>query len=156
MKYYYLCFFLFLISCNDARVFENQIDLGGYWTLSDSKTFEFDVKDSTKSYDITGSVRNQNKYIYYNLYIKYELYRGDSLLMTDLAEVILFEPKTGKPLGRGLGDTFNHEFEIMKDYVFAAPDTYQMKLSQFMRLDTLQYLDRIGLRVSQTTPDVIL
>ena len=66
MKYYYLCFFLFLISCNDARVFENQIDLGGYWTLSDSKTFEFDVKDSTKSYDITGSVRNQNKYIYYN------------------------------------------------------------------------------------------
>ena len=52
-------------------------------------------------------VRNKNSYAFNNLYVKYELFHEDSLIKTDLTEVILFEPKTGKPLGTGMGSTFD-------------------------------------------------
>jgi gliding motility-associated lipoprotein GldH len=65
-----------------------------------------------------------------------------------LAEVILFESKTGKPLGTGMGSTFDRNFDLIKSYYFNTSGHYKMRLTQFMRIDTLQDIDQIGLRVA--------
>ena len=148
MRVFCLCVLFFLLGCDHNRIFEKHIDLKGFWPQQSAQLFEFDIIDLGTPYQITGMVRNKNTYSFDNLYIKYELFNEDSLIKTDLAEVILFEPKTGKPLGTGMGSTFDCNFELIKSYSFKASGHYRMRLTQFMRVDTLQDIDQIGLRVT--------
>ena len=60
----------------------------------------------------------------------------------------MFEPKTGKPLGTGMGSTFDRNFDFIQSHTFEVSGHYSMKLTQFMRLDTLQDIDQIGVRVA--------
>ena len=148
MRIFCLCVLLFLMGCERNRIFEKHVDLKGFWPQQSSQLFEFDIIDLETPYQITGMVRNKNTYAFNNLYIKYELFHEDSLIITDLTEVILFEPKTGKPLGTGMGSTFDRNFDLIKAHSFKASGHYRIKLTQFMRIDTLQDVDQIGLRVA--------
>ena len=94
MRIFCLCTLFSLLGCDHNRIFEKHIDLKGIWLQQSSQLFEFDIIDSQIPYQITGLVRNKNSYAFNNLYIKYELFYEDSLIKTDLTEVILFEPKS--------------------------------------------------------------
>tara|TARA_B110000046_G_scaffold152638_1_gene161902 strand:- start:407 stop:868 length:462 start_codon:yes stop_codon:yes gene_type:complete len=148
MRVFSLCFLFLLLGCDSNRIFEKHIDLKGFWPQESAQLFEFDIMDLETPYQLTGMVRNKNTYAFNNLYVKYELFHEDSLIKTDLTEVILFEPKTGKPLGTGMGSTFNCNFDFIKSYFFKASGHYRMELTQFMRIDTLRDIDQIGLRVA--------
>ena len=148
MRIFCLCILFSLLGCDRNRIFEKHIDLKGNWPQESSHLFEFDIIDSKIPYQITGMVRNKNSYAFNNLYVKYELFYEDSLIKTDLTEVILFEPKTGKPLGTGMGSTFDRNFDFIQSHTFEVSGHYSMKLTQFMRLDTLQDVDQIGVRVA--------
>jgi len=148
MRIFCLCILFSILGCDSDRIFEKYIDLKGIWPQQSSQLFEFDIIDSEIPYHITGMVRNKNSYAFNNLYVKYELFYEDSLIKTGLTEVILFEPKTGKPLGTGMGSTFDRNFDFIKSYTFEASGHYRMKITQFMRLDTLQDIDQIGVRVA--------
>ena len=148
MRIFCLCILFSFFSCDRNRIFEKHIGLKGIWPKQSSQLFEFDIIDPKIPYQITGLVRNKYSYAFNNLYVKYELFYGDSLIKTDLTEVILFEPKTGKPLGTGMGSTFDRNFNFIKSYTFEASGHYTMKLTQFMRLDTLRDIDQIGVRVA--------
>ena len=148
MRIFCLGVLFFLLGCGQNRIFEKHINLKGFWPQKSAQLFEFDIIDLGTPYQITGMVRNKNTYAFNNLYIKYELFHEDSLIKTDLAEVILFESKTGKPLGTGMGSTFNCNFDLIKSYYFNTSGHYKMRLTQFMRIDTLQDIDQIGLRVA--------
>lgn len=148
MRIFSLCILFSLLGCDRNRIFEKHVDLKGSWPLQSSQLFEFDIIDSEIPYHITGMVRNKNSYAFNNLYIKFELFHEDSLIKTNLTEVILFEPKTGKPLGSGMGSTFDRNFDFVKSHTFETSGHYKIKLTQFMRLDTLKDIDRIGVRVA--------
>ena len=148
MRIFSLCILFSLSGCDRNRIFEKHVDLKGSWPLQSSQLFEFDIIDSEIPYQITGMVRNKNSYAFNNLYVKFELFHEDSLIKTNLTEVILFEPKTGKPLGSGMGSTFDRNFDFVKSHTFETSGHYKIKLTQFMRLDTLKDIDRIGVRVA--------
>jgi gliding motility-associated lipoprotein GldH len=148
MRIFSLFILFSLLGCDRNRIFEKHVDLKGSWPLQSSQLFEFDIIDSEIPYHITGMVRNKNSYAFNNLYIKFELFHEDSLIKTNLTEVILFEPKTGKPLGSGMGSTFDRNFDFVKSHTFETSGHYKIKLTQFMRLDTLKDIDRIGVRVA--------
>ncbi len=151
MRIFCLCILFSLMGCDRNRIFEKHYDLKGFWPQKSSQLFEFHIIDFDTPYQITGMVRNKNSYAFNNLYIKYELFHEDSLIKTDLTEVILFEPKTGKPLGTGMGSTFDLNFDFIKSYSFETSGYYRMKLTQFMRIDTLKDIDQIGLRIAAVT-----
>ena len=67
----------------------------------------------------------------------------------------LFDAKSGKPFGNsGLGDIYDHRFELLKDYQFKDRGRYKIKFEQLMRVDTLQGILAIGLRVeNNNVPD---
>ena len=148
MRIFSLCILFSLLGCDRNRIFEKHVDLKGSWPLQSSQLFEFDIIDSEIPYQITGMVRNKNSYAFNNLYVKFELFHENSLIKTNLTEVILFEPKTGKPLGSGMGSTFDRNFDFVKSHTFETSGHYKIKLTQFMRLDTLKDIDRIGVRVA--------
>ena len=155
MKKYLLPAFVlltfFLSSCDKNRIFEQNHDLeNNAWRIPAIQEFNFEVKDTSKKYAIYFNVRNAVFYEYYNLYLKHTLLGPNrNVISTNLHEQYLMDKKTGKPLGDGAGDIFDHQVLALKDQPFAQPGTNTIKLQQYMRRDPLPGSMAVGVRVEK-------
>lgn len=143
--------FTFLISCDDARVYEENLDITNkIWIADSTKTFQFNIKDADMKYNLYFNLRNTVSYPYENIYVTYTL--KDTLenqLKQELINFNLFDPKTGEPFGSGLGDVFDHQLPILNNYKFDHTGPYVFQLQQYMRLDSLPEIISAGLRIEQ-------
>ncbi|MDN5205677.1 gliding motility lipoprotein GldH [Fulvivirgaceae bacterium BMA10] len=144
---------LILNACDSSRVFEQNTDLeNGYWPKNDVKAFDFEIKDETEAYNIYYNIRNSISYPYHNLYLTYSI--EDSLgnnISQALQNMNLFDPKTGEPVGSGLGDIFDIQILALKDFKFKHPGKYTFRMQQFMRMDTLPDILAVGMRIERAT-----
>ncbi len=115
-------------------------------------SFTFNINDPGKKYDLSFFVRNSIDYEYQNIYIQYYLEDQTGNVVTEkLHNVIIFDPKTGKPLGNGVGDTYDIERTFLNGFTFNQEGEYTLRFDQFMRKDTLKNIQAIGLKVSETS-----
>ncbi|MFY0689514.1 MAG: gliding motility lipoprotein GldH [Cyclobacteriaceae bacterium] len=142
-----------LFSCNDDLVFERFEVLEDSWKEEQPITFQFEIEDISKNYDLEVGFRYGNQYSFYNLYVEYLLASKSDTLTHKLEEIILFEPKTGKPMGSGLGDVFDIEKIVQRQFRFEQPGTYTLSLMQFMRREELTEIEHVGFRLSQSSPE---
>jgi gliding motility-associated lipoprotein GldH len=147
----YSLLILFLIifsSCDSSRIYEEFRDVGSQWIATDTLKFDVEVDSVNTRYTIDFHVKNDISYPFNNLYFQILLINeeGEEVLK-DLKEIILFDPKTGKPQGSGLANSFENTVTIYDNYTFDEPGTYTFLVNQFMRMDTLPSIERIGLRV---------
>ena len=142
---------LSLSSCDKNRIYEQNIDIpDNNWKIEDVKEYSFDIKDTTKAYDIYFNVRNLLSYEYYNLYISQTLLGPDgNKIYTRLHDMYLMDKKTGEPLGSGTGDIFDHSFLAVKQQHFNKAGTYKIRLTQYMRKNPLPGIMAVGIKVSQ-------
>ena len=148
-----LCILLF-VGCNANRTYERFHTLPAYWHKDDGQRFVFEIKEEEVAYNLVAQFKQDIDYPNYNFYFQYSLKsETDSLLSQELKEVVFFEPKTGKPLGSGIGDTFDHEYSLVDDFYFPGPGTYQVDFHQFMRVDSIPNILRLGLRVEKAQPN---
>ena len=140
---------LLLIACDSSRVYEDYKDLDqGLWHLDSLQSFSFKISDTTKSYDILATFRTASAYPFYNLYFQYSLLdSAENSIKKQLKECHFFDPKTGRPLGSGLGDLFDHIVVLDENYAFPAKGSYRVRLQQYMRTDTLPFILSVGTRV---------
>ncbi len=158
--FFYLPFLLVIAtftSCLDkARVFEENKDFEAkYWDIDSIPSFTFTVPDSTKLYNIYWNVRNTTNYPYRNLYITY--YLEDSLgtpLSSALHDMTLFDPVTGEPYGDGFGGIYEHQFLALPQHKFSNDGSYQIKLKQYMRTDSLPEILSVGVRVEEAAAEM--
>jgi gliding motility-associated lipoprotein GldH len=148
--------FLTLISCDKSRVFEenNEFDSKN-WYVDSVQTYRFSISDVSKPYNVLINLRNSDSYPYYNLFLRY--YLTDSLgkeLKSQQLELLLMDAKTGKPQGKGLGDIYAHQFDLLKNYTFPKSGSYQIKLKQYMRQDPLPEINSVGIRVEEVSSEV--
>lgn len=154
------CFFYLLVlivalsSCDQNRVFEENQDIAdNNWQIRNVPVFSFSITDTKPTYNIYFNVRNAIFYEFYNLYVRAELIGPDGKpLQVKLHEMYLMDKTTGKPLGEGSGDIFDHQFLAIKNFTFPQPGTYQIRLKQYMRKDPLPGIMAVGVRVATTTP----
>lgn len=145
------CLGLFLLSaCDPNRIYEQNTDIeDNKWRIEDIKEFSFDIKDTTKTYQIYFNVRNALSYEYYNLYLSQTLIGpGKEKFYSRLHEMYLMDPKTGEPLGSGAGDIFDHTFLAVKAQRFPKMGTYKIRLRQYMRKNPLPGIMAIGIKIS--------
>ena len=142
---------LYLGSCDSSRVYEDFKSPNGYWDLNEHLTFPFEIKDTTTTYRLIAQFKNDVSFPFNNLYFNYSLTKpsGESEVKSRLEELILFEPKTGEPFGSGIGDSFDHEHVLEESITFSSPGVYTASLQQFMRLDSIPHIDRVGFRVEK-------
>lgn len=120
------------------------------WYIDSVAVFDFEVQDIAKSYRIDGYVRNTLEYPYYNIYMQYELLDDEgAILRASLKENNLMDSKTGKPIGSGSGSVFDVTFPLIQSYKFDKTGNYQLKLKQYMRLDTLPGIQAVGFRLAE-------
>lgn len=138
-----------LVSCGSDSVYEKNIDLDNRVWLADSAvSFSFKIVDAVPAYDIYYNIRNTTSYPYQNLYVSYNLENEDGqILLTDLDNINLFDAKTGKPYGNGLGDIFSHEYKAIAGYQFPDSGSFTLKLQQFMRRDSLPEILTVGVSI---------
>lgn len=140
-----------LVSCDEQRVFEDNREFPQrLWLVSDEPAFEFTIADSTQAYNLYCNIRNSLQYDWDRIFVTYTL--SDSAgreLSRKLIYGDLFDP-TGLPLGEsGLGDLYDHQFPLLKDYQFPHRGRYSVRLTQFSRQDTLQGVLAAGIRVER-------
>ena len=148
-----------LASCGDgSRVYEQYHDFEHqYWLVQEKPEFEFTIVDASVKYNVYADVRNSVSYPWSRFFMNYYLQDSTGTeLQKNLAQEYLFDATTGepfgdeKPLGKsGVGDIYDHELLLLKDYKFEKTGKYKMKFEQLMRMDTLQGILAVGLRIER-------
>jgi gliding motility-associated lipoprotein GldH len=141
---------ILLFSCDSKRVFEDNVEFRERnWKINEPVQFDFKINDSTKKYNVLMNIRNSLDYPYARIFVNYDLLNKDSIsLSKKMVAEFLFDQKTGKPFGTsGIGDIYDHQFSILKNYSFQKGGIYRMTLNQFMRMDTIPGILAVGVRV---------
>jgi gliding motility-associated lipoprotein GldH len=135
-----------LFSCQQQHVFHSYQDLpSNVWVAAQPTSFQFEVKTAGE-YVLSYHLRNTREYPFYNLYVQYELLdEQGKILRQQLHESNLMHPKTGAPLGNG-ESLYDHSVQLFR-HRFDSPGQYQFKISQYMRLDSLQGVQAVGLTI---------
>jgi gliding motility-associated lipoprotein GldH len=141
---------LLFSACERTTIYQRTISLAHCcWPVAELLDFSFQIKDTTTTYDISLVVSNTQDYPYQNLHIT--CYLEDDvghLTHQVLKSCDLFDLKTGRPLGSGLWQSQKHEPSMIKDYQFAHPGLYTVKLEHFMRTAMLPGLRAVGIKVA--------
>ena len=135
-----------MLSCDSSRVYEQFQAIPDFWSQNDTLSFDFKVKE-TGYYKITFHVRQSSEYRYNNFYYYYFL-SSDSVLYDGLNEINFYDSKTGKPLGKGIGDLFDHRDEVLDSIELYPKKNYRFSILQYMRKDSLTTIKRVGLRIN--------
>lgn len=146
---------LTLSACGRGSLYEENVDLDKrIWIADSTVNFTFKVTDPSPAYDIFFNVRNTLSYPYQNLYIQSEMKDANGeVLVKQLDNIQLFDPRSGKPFGKGLGDIFSHEYKAISGYQFADTGQYTIALQQYMRRDTIPELLSVGIGVMEASGD---
>ena len=133
-------------------MFENYKDFdNSAWIVSDQPEFQFSITDTQQPYNLYCNLRNAESYPFADFRFTYYLFDTTEILMDKKQKLTyLFDKKSGKPYGEsGLGDIYDHQFLLLKNYKFSHPGKYTVQFEQFMRRDTLQGILAVGLRVER-------
>ncbi|HEY8936667.1 MAG TPA: gliding motility lipoprotein GldH [Cyclobacteriaceae bacterium] len=144
---------LLMSGCDKSRVFEKNKDLKDQsWLVVNKPVFEFQVDNTPQPYNLYCNIRNEVSYPKANIYFSYNLTDSSgNVLESKLISHMLFDKKTGKPFGTtGLGDIYDHQIPLLKNYSFKNPGKYKVTFEQFMRIDTLPGILAVGLRVEKS------
>ena len=148
-----LGFVILVMACDSQTVYSDYTDLDdSKWAIKNAPTFSFRITDPAIPYNVYYNLRNSVSYPYYNLYLtRYLLDSAGHELESRLDELILMDPKTGKPLGNGLGDLFDHKVIMKHNYRFPKAGNYTIRIRQYMRQDPLPDVQSIGITVEKAT-----
>jgi gliding motility-associated lipoprotein GldH len=147
---YILSLFIFW-ACDENRVYERNLDMDDKtWHQDTIPGFTFNINDIENSYNFYYNFRNTRAYPYRNIYVRYTLQDSTgNILSSDLHNINLFDPVSGKPYGDGLGDIFDHQVLALREVRFQSPGYYHFKIEQFMRVNNLPEIVSVGIRVEK-------
>jgi gliding motility-associated lipoprotein GldH len=152
-KNFFLAIVLMVIitACDQNKIYDTYVDLeDSIWHQDTLTSYNFSIEDAALDYDISYNIRYAEVYPYYNIYVKYYLEDSMStIIQSELQEIILFDKKSGTPLGDGLGDIFDRQVLIFENFKFPADGNYTFKIKQFMRTENLPGIMSFGLRIDK-------
>jgi gliding motility-associated lipoprotein GldH len=143
---------IFFTACDDDRVYENNVAFNDrLWMQNDTTALEFDIQDPNVPYNLYLNLRNSVDYPYSRIFVNYKLQDSTGRLVDkEMVNTLLFDPKTGEPHGTsGLGDIYDHQIPLRKNFKFNNAGKYKMFFEQVMRKDTLEGILAVGVRVER-------
>ena len=140
-----------LLSCDSSKVYDTMQDMDSTaWNDKKELIFPITIKDASVAYRIYYTVRYDTNYPFYNLYINRAL--EDSAgkpLSKRLQGMDLFKADTGMPLGSGMGSKKDYLILSEDNYKFPYAGKYTVKLKQYMRQESIQGINAVGLRIDK-------
>ncbi|WP_339706669.1 gliding motility lipoprotein GldH [Algoriphagus aquimarinus] len=144
---YCLLVLLILVSgaCTDGRIYEDFKSLPNQnWGVTDSLIFDLQDVELINTPDLVAMKFNED-YSFSNCYIR--IISKDSagvILDNTLVNLILFDPKSGEPLGEGFGNSYTRYDTL--PFLFDQ-STKSVTLLQYMRQDQLSGVEAVGIKI---------
>ncbi len=144
-----------LISCDTSKVYDSMQDLdSNAWNEKKELVFPVTIKDASVPYKLFYTVRYNNNYPYYNLYINRVMEDSSGkFLNKKLQGMDLFKANTGVPFGAGMGSEKDYVILSEDNYRFPYPGKYTIRLKQYMRQETVGGISAIGFKVEKVVSE---
>jgi len=140
----------FLISCDSNKVFDQYIEVeNANWKKENVAKFSVNIEDTTSAHNLYINIRNKGDYAFSNLYLFVKIEGPDGNFSIDTVNCTLAD-KSGKWLGKGIGDLFDYNVPYIGGFKFAKSGTYNFSLEQAMRVENgLEGISDVGLRIEK-------
>ncbi len=139
---------LMFFACNMNSIYDESIIIeNSAWNKDDLANFEVVIDDTIQAYDFYINVRNTADYRYRNLYIFMDTKFPNSHMSRDTLELMLADVE-GKWLGKGWGAVKENSILISANMRFPLKGHYTFKMQQAMRVDALEGISNVGIRVT--------
>jgi gliding motility-associated lipoprotein GldH len=143
---------LCLTACDPNRLYETNTPVANEkWMYNDIKSFALEVKDTNTHYNIYINLRHSFQFDWRNIYVQVGTQLPDGKKMEKRVNLPLCE-SDGKWYGSCLGDNCDIPIEIQHDAKFPMVGKYTFTIRQDMRVNPLDKMKSVGLRVEKTAP----
>jgi gliding motility-associated lipoprotein GldH len=143
---------LALSACDPNRLYETNTPVAAEkWSYDDVKTFSVDVKDTTTRYNIYINVRHSFLFEWRNIYVQVATRLPDGKQLEKRVNLPLCE-SDGKWYGSCLGDNCDLKVLIQENAKFPMIGRYTFSIRQDMRVNPLERIKSIGMRVEKAAP----
>lgn len=138
---------LLLNACSLNRIDEQSKEFSEKgWAIRDTAVFATTLPEGQAGTFLI-KARTASNYPFSNLYVRVIITDGQGRqLLSELHELLVSHPETGKPYGSGLGDAFDVQATAYKKLKLPGGPNYKVKLVQYMRRDPLEGVLSIGFR----------
>ena len=150
----YKRFFLLLVSCSllfgcefNSIIDSNEALEGNQWLYTNTAKAEFEVTDTTKTYNLSFKLRINSDYRYANLFVLTTI--KDSLHVTRVRHQVKVAKADGEWLGKGSGDLYTYVFPLLKKHRFSKLGKHSVEIEQNMRENPLVGVSDIGILVTK-------
>jgi len=148
-----IAFSILAISCDSRKIYDQNFKISGTaWNKKKVLDFYVNIYDTIISNNVYINVRHSNLYSYSNLFLFLTIIAPDGNFIRDTVELTLAD-KSGKWLGKGLGDISDYQQIYSENVRFRIRGIYKFNIEQGMREDDLQNILDIGLRVEKSSSD---
>ncbi|MBI9037314.1 MAG: gliding motility lipoprotein GldH [Bacteroidales bacterium] len=140
---------LFLSSCDLKSVYDKNFSFENTnWDKKNKVSFKIEISDTISQNQFFINIRNTTNYKYSNLYLFISTQLPDGSISKDTIECILADIN-GKWLGNGLSKLKENNILLKNDLVFPEKGTYIFEFEQAMRVDILEGIADIGIRIEE-------
>ena len=137
-------------ACNLGAVYDDNISFeNAQWEKSETARFQLNIADSLSQYDFYINLRNTADYRFQNLYIFLTTHFPNKNVTRDTIEFILAD-QTGRWLGKGWGNLKEHDILLKSNLTFPLSGDYTFLIQHAMRVDTLNGINNIGVRIEKS------
>ena len=141
-----ICFVL--SACGNRNIFfEYQPIPPEGWCMYSVRSFDIDIKNIEKTYNVYINVRHRPNYPFQNLWLFITETAPNGIVSRDTIEIFLADHR-GRWLGSGSGSVREMRVRIKQDFYFPEAGTYRFDIQQGMRSEVLQGITEIGMQVN--------
>ena len=151
----FFCILLF-IACDKTMVFDEYKTLSDGWQKNAPVIFNFQEPDTINKYNLFITLRNNNYYLYSNLFLITTLQFPNGIMVQDTLEYEM-ALTDGTWLGTGFSDIKENKLWYKEHITFPNKGDYTLKIKQAMRkantvqgIDTLAGIINVGFRIENT------
>jgi gliding motility-associated lipoprotein GldH len=146
---------LFIISCGGNITYtENYSMKNKIWRLTDVKSFDVQITDTTTLNDIFFTIRTGSDYPFRNIFLFVSTLAPDGNNLADTLEYYLADDK-GAWYGKGFGDVRELKLPYKSNIYFPKKGEYKFNVQHGMRIEDLKGVYDIGLRIEKTKKQVL-
>jgi gliding motility-associated lipoprotein GldH len=140
---------LLLTACNSDLIFDESKDIpDASWSYDNPLPFEFEVKDTTKTYQVLLEVEHAGDFGFQNCYVQITT-RFPNGEEKKQAVSLELAAQSGIWNGQCSGNTCSLEIPLQAKAKFKAPGKHSITVEQFMRVNPLPGIKAIGLKIKQ-------
>ena len=149
----FILLLIFLVSCDEKRVFDEYKSVGGAWNKDSIVSFDLPKLEISKPYNLFLNVRNNDNYPFSNLFLLVSLENPEGLVKVDTLEYAMANPD-GTLLGEGFSDTKENKLFYKENLKFDKIGQYKVRIQQAVRQNgkvkgekELQGVTEVGFRI---------